>query len=110
MTDTSHPNDSSGSTDWPALVADRVEGIVAQAREKTDKTATTVRNAAVYGVILAILGVAALLVASVAFVRIVVIAIPGHDAWIAHLIVGALFMIGGMFAWSKRLPPAPEKR
>lgn len=85
--------------DWPAQATDNVVRLVDTVRSKTTGPAITAGRAVVYGLFAAVLGVAALVLVSVVAIRVVNL-LPG-DVWVAHLIVGALFTLAGLFLWRK---------
>ena len=96
--------------DWPVQAADAIERAVGGVRDKTTGPAITVTRAVVYGTFAAILGVAVLVMVAIIVVRILDVYLPesitGDDnVWLAHLIVGVVFCVGGMIAWSKRSVP-----
>ncbi len=87
--------------DWPAQTADTIERVVGSFRSKTTGPVERIARVLVYGLLAAVLGVAVLLLFTIAFVRFVDVYLPG-DVWSAHLLVGVLFTLGGLFLWSKR--------
>jgi hypothetical protein len=89
--------------DWPAQAADAIEKYVGVVRDKTTGPAITVSRAIVYGTFATIVGVAALVVLTIALVRFVDVWVPG-GVWAAHLIVGTVFTLAGAFAWMQRTP------
>jgi hypothetical protein len=94
--------------DWPVQAADAIERAVGTVRDKTTGPAITVGRALVYGTFAAIAGIAAAVMLAIAAVRGLDIAATeligdGHT-WAAHLVVGVVFSLAGMLAWSKRQP------
>jgi hypothetical protein len=92
--------------DWPVQAADAIERAVGTVRDKTTGPAITVGRAIVYGTFAAIAGIAAAVMVAIAAVRALDIAAleligEGHT-WAAHLVVGVVFSLAGMLAWSKR--------
>jgi len=87
--------------DWPVKAADTIERVVDQVRSKTTGPAIVASRWIVYGVVLAFLALAALVLLIVAVVRFLDIWIPG-DVWIPYLILGLVFAIGGALLWRKR--------
>ena len=49
-----------------------------------------------------------LAVLAAALVRAVDIAIPG-DVWSAHVSIGGIFTLAGLFLWAKRRQPAADQ-
>ena len=87
--------------DWAAQTADTIERVVGSVRGKTADPIEKVARVLVYGLVAAILGVAALVLLAVLLVRVLDVAIPG-EVWPAHLIVGGIFTLAGAFLWRKR--------
>jgi hypothetical protein len=87
--------------DWAAQTADTIERIVGSVRSKTADPIERIARVLVYGLVAAILGVTALVLLAVLLVRILDVAIPG-EVWPAHLIVGGIFTLAGLFLWRKR--------
>ena len=91
----------SSEPDWAAQTADTIDRVVTGIRSKTADPLDRVVRVVVYGILAAVLGIAALVLITVALVRAVDVAIPG-DVWSAHLAVGGTFTLAGLFLWSKR--------
>ncbi|MET0727264.1 MAG: hypothetical protein ABWZ76_03085 [Acidimicrobiales bacterium] len=100
--------------DWPVQAADTIERVVGSVRDKTTGPAITVARWVVYGTFAIIVGTVAVVMVAIASVRILDVYLPdawfGEDhTWAAHLIVGTVFTLLGMFLWSKR-SASPELR
>ncbi len=89
--------------DWPVQATDTVERLVGSIRAKTTVPLTTVARAIVYGLVAAVMGTAVVVLLAIFAVRIINVYLP-EDVWAAHLIVGMLFTLIGLFLWSKRRP------
>jgi hypothetical protein len=87
--------------DWTVQATDTVERLVATVRSRTTRPAIVAARAVVYGVLGAILGIAALILLAIAAVRVIDVYVPG-EVWAAHLIVGVLFTALGLVAWRSR--------
>jgi hypothetical protein len=87
--------------DWPAQAADRVVALVDTVRDKTTVPLTTAARAVVYGLVAGVMGTAVIVLLAIGAVRFADVWIPG-DVWRAHLVVGMLFTLIGLFLWSKR--------
>ncbi len=90
--------------DWPAKAADQIVNLVDQIRDKTTGPAIKAARAMVFGFLAAMLGTAALVLFIVGLVRFVNVYAPG-GVWVAHGIVGLLFVGSGLFLWAKRQRP-----
>ncbi len=100
--------------DWPTSAADTIVRVVGTVRDRTTGPALGAARAVVYGTLAAILGTAALVLLSILAVRGLVLAVdalldvadidePGRAVWIAHLLVGLAFTLGGIGLWRKGL-------
>src|SRR4051794_30392602 len=107
MTDTTSgggPAAPAPSEDWPAKAADQIVNLVDQIRDKTTGPAIKAARAMVFGFLATMLGTAALVLFIVGLVRFVNVYAPG-GVWVAHGIVGLLFVGTGLFLWAKRQRP-----
>jgi hypothetical protein len=87
--------------DWAAQTADTIERVVGGVRGKTSEPLERIARIAVYGLLAAIVGTAALVLGAILVVRALDIAIPGH-VWSADLVAGGIFTLAGLFLWRKR--------
>lgn len=87
--------------DWPVRAADAIERLVDQVRSKTTGPAIIASRWVVYGLVLAFLALAALVLFVIGLVRGLDVAIPG-DVWIVYAILGAICLLAGVFLWTKR--------
>ncbi len=94
------------SEDWSEQAADTVVKVVDAVREKTTGPLLTIARAIVYGLIGVFAVMVALVVLTIALVRLVDAYLPG-EVWSAHLLIGALFTLAGLVVWRKRYPPQP---
>ncbi|MDQ3384702.1 MAG: hypothetical protein M3503_01615 [Actinomycetota bacterium] len=92
---------SLSGNDWPAQAADTIERVVGTIRSKTADPVERVARVLVYGLLAAILGIAVLVLFTIAAVRFIDAYLPG-EVWSAHLLVGVLFTILGLVLWSQR--------
>jgi hypothetical protein len=92
--------------DWADQAADAVVNVVDLVREKTTGQVLTAARAIVYGLIGVFAGIVALVLLIVALVRFADIWLPG-DVWGAYLLIGVLFLVGGLLVWRRRTVPAP---
>ena len=85
--------DPTPSPDWAARTADSIERVVTNVRDRTTRPLLVAGRAIVYGILAAIVGVAAVVLLSILIVRVLVILTD--RAWVADLVLGALFVIAG---------------
>jgi hypothetical protein len=98
-----------GRRDWTDQAAEAVETVVLTVKEKTTVPATTIARAVVYGLVIAALGIAVLILLAIAGVRFLTVYLPvgrvnggHHRVWVADLIVGLIFTLAGLLFWSRR--------
>jgi hypothetical protein len=95
--------------DWPAQAADTIVRVVGQVRDATTGKVEGAARAIVYGLLAGILGAVIAVLVAIAGVRVLDAYLPsdqvGDDhVWLAHLLIGAVFTVGGMVLWRKRHP------
>jgi hypothetical protein len=93
-------------SDWTTQAADLIEHTVATVRDKTVVPTRAVARAIVFGLLAAFFAVGALVVFALASFRGLVIGATelfGDDrVWVAHLTIGVVFVVLGMFVWTRR--------
>ena len=100
--DSSVADDTSASTsDWATQVVDTLEGVVGAIKSKTTEPALNVVRTIVYALMGVGLGFAALLLMTIGAVRMLDAYLP-QGVWLAYLLIGGIFLIVGLLAWSKR--------
>jgi len=87
--------------EWPVRATDTVIRVVGTVHEKTTGPITTVARAVVYGLAAAILGLTALVLASVLAIRLITIIPFVGDVWVAYVALGLVFTVAGLFLWRK---------
>ena len=95
--------------DWPTQAADTIERVVGTIRSKTTAPVEHIVQAVVYGLVAAVLGIAALVLATIAVVRVLDVVLPG-EVWLVYLILGVIFTAAGLALWSKRTSPPDSSR
>ena len=86
--------------DWAAQAADTIERVVLTVRDRTTQPILVLARALVFGLLGIIVAIAALVLLSIALVRILAFIPP--DIWVADLIVGGTFTIIGLVLMAKR--------
>lgn len=86
---------------WSGQAADTVVDLVDQVRAKSTGPLLTAAKGLVYGIVIAVLAVVALVLLTVALFRIVD-AYLVQEVWLAYFVVGVLFWIVGAVLWSQR--------
>jgi hypothetical protein len=88
-------------SDWTVSAADTVERVVGAVRDKTTVPITTVARVLVFGLLAAVLGLAAAVFLAVGLVRAVDVYTGDGRVWIAHGSVGGIFTLAGLFLLRK---------
>jgi hypothetical protein len=94
------------SADWTVQVADTIESVVGSVRSKTAVPLETIARALVYGILVAVMGLAALVLTTIVLVRLLSYVLP---VWGADLLLGAIFSLAGLFLWRKRRRPGDDQ-
>jgi hypothetical protein len=101
------PRPPATSQDWTVQAADRIEAVVEVVRDKTTVPAQKVATAIVYGIVAAVMGLLALVLFVIALLRLHVY-LPfdpeGRRVWVTYMVLGAIFILVGVFLWRKRTP------
>ncbi len=98
--------------EWPAQATDALVKAVDSVRDKTAGPATSIARGVVYGLLAAVVGTAALVLLLIVLVRVIDVGVGelldvvdierrGRSTWIAHALVGILFLLPGLWAWRK---------
>lgn len=95
------------TSDWPAQAADAIERAVGAVRDKTTGPAITVARGLVYGTFALLVGSVVAVLLAISAVRVLDVYLPDavvgeQHTWAAHLVIGSLFTLVGMFLWSRR--------
>ncbi len=99
-------SDPSPSPDWPARTADSIERVVTTIRDRTTRPLLVAGRAIVFGLLAAVVGITAVVLLSIIVVRVMVILTD--RAWLAYVILGALFVIVGFVLLRLRRVAAQE--
>jgi hypothetical protein len=84
--------------DWPAQAADTIVRVVGQVRDKTAGPAITAARGVVYGLLAGLLGATCAVLLAIMLVRVLDNYLVGeNNTWLAHLLVGAVFSVAGLF-------------
>jgi hypothetical protein len=87
-----------------ARALETIDTVVAAVNDKAVRPAIVAARAIVFGVIIAVIGITALIVFCIMFIRLTTIA--GHRIWGSYMVLGLLFSGIGAFIYSRRgLPP-----
>lgn len=93
--------------DWTKDLLDRLDHYIDVVRSNTTDRLVKVVRVLVFGVITLILGAMAAIIALIALIRVLDIVLP-REVWLPYMVLGAIFLAGGLFAWSKKTAPAAK--
>lgn len=95
-------------SDWPAKASATIVEYVGTVRNKTTGPALAASRNVVYMLAMGLIGVVVAILGLVLLVRVLVSVtayVPSVDegeTWLAYLILGAIFMVGGAILWRKK--------
>ncbi len=93
---------SNATSSWPKQATDIVDGVVDTVRDRVVRPAMLGARALVFGIIVGVVGLVFGVLASVGLIRLLdVYAFPGR-VWASYAVLGAIFSVAGLVAWSKR--------
>jgi len=104
-----HPSTSSGIPgmpdldDLPAKGADAVDSVIAFIQDKAVRPLTLATRAIVFGIIVFAAAIVTITLLTITLIRFLTVYIPGNRVWVSDLIVGVVFVVGGILAWSQRI-------
>lgn len=93
----------SSEPDWTDQVTDLVVDTVDSVHDKITGPAITAAKAVVYGLVIAVVGAIVFALVVIGMIRLLDWALP-YGVWLPYLILGSLFVIGGVILWGRRKP------
>jgi hypothetical protein len=93
---------SGGIGDLPTRGADWVDTVVELLRDRTVRPLTLATRAVVFGIIVFAAAVVTVVLLSIALIRLLTVYAFDGRVWLSDLVVGAVFVVAGLVAWSKR--------
>ena len=81
---------------------DTIDTVVATVNDKAIRPAIVAARAIVFGVIIGVVALLVLVLLSVGFIRLTTDYLFHYRVWVSYLVLGAIFCLGGLFAYSKR--------
>ena len=91
--------------DWTTDLLDRLDHYIDVVRSNTTDRLVRIARLVVFGVIAVIVGSMAGILALIALVRVLDVILP-RDVWLPYVVLGAIFLMAGLFLWAKRTAPA----
>jgi hypothetical protein len=104
-TPVSHLPGSGALGDLPVRATDYVETLVALLRDKTVRPMTLVTRALVFGIVVMAASIVTVSLLSITLIRLLTVYVFDGRVWLSDLVVGVLFVIVGIVAWSRRSDP-----
>ena len=95
--------------DLAAKATHKIVGVVDKLNRVSARPATLIARGVVFGLLGLALVFAALVLLTIGALRVIDVYLP-EDVWAAHLTLGVIFTLGGLFAWSKRNTRPPSGR
>ncbi len=92
--------------DLPTRGADWVDTVVELLRDKTVRPVTLVARVVVFGIIIFAAAVTTVVLLSITLIRLLTVYAFDGRVWLSDLVVGVLFVIIGIVAWSQRTDSA----
>lgn len=86
--------------DWTTDAVDALDKAVGLVRDKTVVPAQNASRAVVFGLLVAFFVIVAVFMLAIALFRVLVVIVG--DVWLAYLILGGIFVLGGAFCWTLR--------
>jgi hypothetical protein len=93
---------SGGIGDLPTRGADWVDTVVELLRDRTVRPLTLATRAVVFGIIVFAAAVVTVVLLSIALIRLLTVYAFDGRVWLSDLVVGVVFVVAGLVAWSKR--------
>jgi hypothetical protein len=97
-----------GAGDWPARAADLVDTLVALLRDKTVRPLALVARVVVFGILVFAAALVTVVFVSIALIRLLTVYAFDGRVWAADLLVGAVFVLIGVVAWTQRTTRASK--
>ncbi len=96
---------SDSTPDWPQQATETIVGLVDNVKHKTTQPATKAVRAIVYGIVILILGVPAVIMLLIGIVHLFSQAVSsvGLGVWLVYLVLGAILTVAGLILWRKRV-------
>jgi hypothetical protein len=101
----SRPQGSGPLGELPRRGADWVDTVVELLRDKTVRPLTLATRAVVFGIIVFAAAVVTVVLLSISLIRLLTVYAFDGRVWLSDLVVGAVFVIAGIVAWSRRSDP-----
>jgi hypothetical protein len=91
--------------DLPTRGTDLVDNLVELLRDRTVRPLTLATRAIVFGIIVFAASVVTVVLVSITLIRLLTVYAFDGRVWLSDLVVGVLFVVVGLVAWSRRTEP-----
>lgn len=95
--------------DWTKDLLDKLDHAIEVVRSNTTDRAVRIVRLIVFGLVAAVTGATAAVLAVIGGIRLLDVLLP-RGVWLPDVLLGAIFLAGGLFLWSKRTAPAVGPR
>jgi protein-S-isoprenylcysteine O-methyltransferase Ste14 len=95
-------------TDWTKDLLDRLDHYIDLVRSNTTDRLVRIARLLVFGLIAAIVGSMAAVLALIALIRVLDVILP-REVWLPYVVLGAIFLGAGLFLWAKRTAPTESQ-
>ncbi len=95
------PANASPAPEWAVQALDKVDEVVGKVRANTTDRLVRIARVVVFGLLAAIMGATAGVLAIIGLVRGLDEVLPG-PVWSVYFLLGAIFVAAGAFLWSKK--------
>ena len=92
--------------EWPTKAVDLIDLVIDTVRDKVIRPVILIGRSIVFGLLIAALVIVLAVVVSVAVLRLLDVYAFAHHVWASYTVLGVVFTIVGLWAWSKRTPGA----
>ncbi|HEY7948475.1 MAG TPA: hypothetical protein VID75_12430 [Acidimicrobiales bacterium] len=89
---------------WQVRVVDTVEGVVTVAHDRVIRPLIVGSRAVVFGILIATMALVVSVLFSITVIRLLDVYAFRQRVWASDAVVGGLFAVGGLLAWSRRRP------
>lgn len=96
------PTSSSRTEDWSAKAADAVESALDIVHDKVVRPAVLAGRAVVFGLVIAVVATMALVLLTIALVRLLDVYAFGGRVWAADALIGVVACAAGLALWNQR--------
>ncbi|MDA8147702.1 MAG: hypothetical protein M0Z93_02850 [Actinomycetota bacterium] len=104
------PGSPDAGGDWPARAADLVDTVAALVRDRAIRPVVLVARALVFGLLVVVASTVTAVLLAIAAVRLLTVYAFDGRVWAADFLIGAVFVGGGLVAWSRRGAPKDPAR